>query len=404
MPYYIGGLVDDVDSLIARTPEQFRQRGIQVHTRHDVEAIDVQNRQVTVRDLATGGLRLEAFDHLVIATGAAPLSPAIPGIDVQGVHSVSSLHDMLDIEQDLDQNDCQRAVIVGGGYIGLEMAEAFQLRGMGVTLIHSRSTLMPTLDEDMGLLVNAALAENGVDLVLNQRASQLEHQCGRVTGVVAGEKTYRADIVILAIGTKPRAQLADDAGIPTGRTGGIIVNDRMETPIEGIWAAGDCTEMQHLVSGKKICLALGTIANKQGRVCGINLGGGDATFPGVLATAITRFRDLEIARTGLSETELIGEGIDYVAGRIDSSTRSGYFPGSTKITVKITAERSTGRILGGQIVGGSGAGKRIDTIATAIAAGLTVLDLEYLDLSYAPPFSPVWDPVQIAARIAGQQR
>jgi NADPH-dependent 2,4-dienoyl-CoA reductase/sulfur reductase-like enzyme len=404
MPYYIGGLVDGVDSLIARTPEQFWQRGIQAHTRHDVEAIDVQNRQISVRDLTTGSLRLETFDHLVIATGAAPLRPKIPGIDIQGVHSMSSIRDMLEIEHYLEENDCQHAVIVGGGYIGLEMAEAFQLRGMDVTLIHSRSTLMPTLDEDMGLLVNEALAENGVELILNQRASQLEHHNGRVTGVVAGAKTHRADIVVLAIGTKPRAQLADDAGIPTGKTGGIIVNERMETSIEGIWAAGDCTETVHLVSGKKICLALGTIANKQGRVCGINLGGGQATFPGVLATAITRFGDLEIARTGLSETELIGEEVDYVAGRINSSTRSGYFPGSSKITVKITAERKTGRILGGQIVGGSGAGKRIDTIATAIAAGMTVLDLEYLDLSYAPPFSPVWDPVQIAARIAGQQR
>ena len=181
MPYYIGGLVDDVDSLIARSPEQFRERGIQAHTGHEVESIDTRRRQVSVRDLSSGNLRQETYDHLVIATGAEPLRPNIPGIGAEGIHVMSSLHDMLEIEQDLAENACQRAVIVGGGYIGLEMAEAFRMRGLEVALIHSRATVMPTLDEDMGELVNAALIEQGVELVINQRASRFEQRNGRVS-------------------------------------------------------------------------------------------------------------------------------------------------------------------------------------------------------------------------------
>lgn len=404
MPYYIGGLVDDVSSLVARTPEQFRDQGIEVHTRHNVESIDVERRDVTVRNLDTGDVRREPFDQLVIATGAEAVRPDLPNIDTDGIYEMSWMHDMEAVERDLANHDVKRAVVVGGGYIGIEMAEAFHLRGISTTLIHSGETLMANLDENMGELINAALIDAGIKLVTGQRASGFETGAGRVRGVVTDDASYPADIVVLGIGTQPRSRLAQEAGIPTGVSGGIIVDERMRTPIDGIWAAGDCTEMLHLVSGEAVSIALGTIANKQGRVCGINLGGGEATFPGVLGTAITKFLDTEIARTGLCERELRRLDMDYVAGRIESSTKSGYYPGSSKMTVKLTAERESGRIVGGQIVGGPGSGKRIDTIVTALASGMTLLELEYLDLSYAPPFSPVWDPVQIAARITNQQR
>ena len=404
MPYYIGGLVDEVDSLIARTPAQFQARGIDARILHEVERIDVGDRHVVVRSLQSGDIQHEPYDQLVIATGAAARYPDLPGIDAHGVHLMSSMNDMLTLERDLAVSTCQSAVIVGGGYIGLEMAEAFLLRGLEVTVIHSGPAVMPALDEDMGELINAEMESAGVRLVMNQRVTGFETTAGRVSSASTSTSAYPADVVILGLGTRPRSGLATAAGIPTGTTGGILVNDRMETSIPGIWAAGDCTEMRHLVSGKPVSISLGTIANKQGRICGINLGGGDAQFPGVLATAITRFNDLEIARTGLCEFELEELGTDYVAGRIESSTRSGYFPGSSKITVKLTGERTTGKILGGQIIGGPGAGKRIDTLVAAIGSGMTLRDLEYLDLSYAPPFSPVWDPVQIAARIAWQQR
>ena len=404
MPYYIGGLVDDVDSLIARTPQEFQSRGIDARTLHNVERIDVDGRYVVARSLSDGTLHHEPYDQLVIATGAAPRYPDLPGIDAQGIHLMSSMDDMLTLERDMARNDCQQAVIVGGGYIGLEMAEAFLLRGIPVTLIHSGPTVMSALDADMGLLINDELNASGVNLVTDQRVTEFGSTAGRVSSVSTSAGTYAADVVVLGLGTRPRSEIASAAGIPIGVTGGIIVDEGMRTSIPGIWAAGDCTEMRHLVTGAPVCISLGTIANKQGRICGLNLAGGDAAFPGVLGTAITRFNELEIARTGLNEAELRERGADYVSGRIESSTRSGYFPGASKITVKLTAERSTGKIVGGQIVGGSGSGKRIDTVVAAITAGMSLLDLEYLDLSYAPPFSPVWDPVQIAARIAWQQR
>ncbi len=404
MPYYIGGLVDEVDSLIARSPAQFREQGIAVHTRHEVEAIDLGQREVAVRDLESGAARREGFDQLVIATGAEPLRPNLPGIDTAGVHGMAWMHDMLAVERDLQAREIANAAVIGGGYIGVEMAEAFDLLNIPTTLIHSRETVMSSLDPDMGELVNDALRAAGINLVTGARATAIDGRNGFVNAVKTEADSYLADIVVLGLGTRPRSQLAVAAGIPTGPTGGVIVDARMRTQVDGVWAAGDCTEMRHIVSGEPVSFALGTIANKQGRVCGVNLGGGDATFPGVLGTAITKFHDTEIARTGLSATELEGLGREFVTGRIESSTRSGYFEGSAKITVKLTAERESGRILGGQIVGGPGSGKRIDTIATAVASELTLLDLEYLDLSYAPPFSPVWDPVQIAARITNQQR
>ncbi|CAN5658856.1 FAD-dependent oxidoreductase [soil metagenome] len=391
MPYYIGGLAE------------FRERGIDARTGHEVETIDLDSRTVAVREGRTGRSSHESFDHLVIATGAEPVRPDVPGVDAGGIHEMSSMRDMLAVEAFLARHECNRAVVVGGGYIGLEMAEAFLLRGIDVALIHSRPAIMPNLDEDMGLLVNDALVDAGVQLITGQPATGFEQQDGQVTAVLTDDAAIPADIVVVGIGTRPRSDLASAYGIPTGPTGGIIVDERMRTSVEGVWAAGDCTEMHDLMSGEPVSFALGTIANKQGRICGINLAGGNARFPGVLGTAITRFQDTEISRTGLSEGQLQEQGTDYVAGRIGSSARSGYYPGSSKITVKVTASRQTGKLLGAQIVGGPGSGKRIDTIATALAAGLSVADLEYLDLSYAPPFSPVWDPVQIAARIAGQR-
>ena len=404
MPYYIGGLVDDVDDLIARTPEEFRERGIDARTGHDVEAINLDDRTVTVHCIEAGTRTAEPFDQLVIATGAAPIRPDLPGISASGVFGMSSMADMLAVESYLDGHDVERAVIVGGGYIGIEMAESFLLRDIDVTLIHSRPTVMPTLDADVAEQVNDAMTDAGVRLITGERAVEFTRRGGMVTGVRTPNRDVNADIVVLGLGTNPRSSLARDAGLPVGTSGGIVVDDRMCTPVDGVWAAGDCTEMHHLVSGKPVSFALGTIANKQGRVCGINLSGGSARFPGVLGTAITKFCDLEIARTGLSAFELDELGWDYVSGTIKSSTRSGYFPGSSSMTVKMTADRGSGRILGSQIVGGPGAGKRIDTITTALNAGMTVGDLEMLDLSYAPPFSPVWDPTQIAARITNQAR
>ena len=262
---------------------------------------------------------------------------------------------------------------------------------------------MNTLDTDMGHLVSDAMRGFGVTLYLEETLTGFETKGGKVTGVVTEKRSLPVDIVILGLGVRPNTSLAAAASIPLGEKGSIRVNGRMQTGIAGIWAAGDCAESFHLVSRRPFHVALGTVANRQGRVAGINLGGGYATFPGVTGTAVTKICQVEVARTGLQEKELEKLGIERVSAVIKSRTKAGYFPGAGEITVKVLAERGSGRLLGGQIVGMEGSAKRIDTLATALHAGFTLEEMINLDLGYAPPFSPVWDPVVTAAREAAKR-
>lgn len=382
-----------------RTPEMFREQdGIDVKILHEVEVIDVSGKQVRVRDLKTNQSKTESYDQLLIATGALPLCPDLPGANALGICGVNTLASGLDIRSRLDKGDMKNGVVVGGGYIGLEMAEALVRHGLEVALIDSARQVMGTLDEDMGALVSQALQTIGVTLYLEESLKEFETTGGKVTGVVTDKRTLPADMVILGLGVRPNTALAAAAGIPLGEKGSIRVNERMETGIPGIWAAGDCAESFHLISRKHFHIALGTVANRHGRVAGINLGGGYATFPGVVGTAVTKICHVEVARTGLQEKELRKLGVEWESVVINSRTKAGYYPGAGKITVKVLAEKGSGRLLGGQIVGMEGSAKRIDTLATALHAGFTVEQMINLDLGYAPPFSPVWDPVVIAAR------
>lgn len=298
----------------------------------------------------------------------------------------------------MDQQLPRRAVVVGGGYIGLEMAEALVRQGLQVSLVEKGEQVMGTLDPDMGALVSEALREIGVQLYLKESLIGYEATNGLVSGVVTDQRTLPADLVIVGLGTRPNSSLAAAAGITLGEKGAIRVNPRMQSSAPNVWAAGDCAESFHLVSRKPFHVALGTVANKQGSVAGINLAGGYATFPGVVGTAVSKICKYEVARTGLMEREINQLGLVYRSATIKSKTRAGYYPGAGWITVKLLAEQGTGRLLGGQIVGQEGAAKRIDVLATALTAGMTMQQLVDLDLSYAPPFSPVWDPVQTAAR------
>ena len=365
---------------------------------HEVEKIDAAGKKVHVRDLKSGRSAWKPYDHLLIATGASPICPDLPGSDAVDICGVNTLESGLIISRRIDTGGIKKGVVVGGGYIGLEMAEALVRRGLEVSLIDRGSQVMGTLDDDMGALVSQALRDVGVTLYSEEALTEFETTAGKVTGVVTDKRRLPADIVILGLGVRPNTALAEAAGIPLGEKGSIRVNERMETGIAGIWAAGDCAESFHLVSRKPFYIALGTVANRHGRVAGINLGGGYATFPGVVGTAVTKICQVEVARTGLQEKELRKLGIEWVSAIIKSRTKAGYFPGSGEITVKVLAERGSGRLLGGQIVGMEGSAKRIDTLATALHAGFTVEEMINLDLGYAPPFSPVWDPVVIAAR------
>ena len=339
----------------------------------------------------------------MIGTGALPICPQLPGSDADNICGVNTLQSGLDIRNLIDSGGIKKGVIVGGGYIGLEMAEALVRRGVEVSLVDKGSEVMGTLDYDMGRLASDALRNFGVQLYLEEELKGFEKTGGKVTSVATDKRSLPADIVILGLGVRPNTVLAAAAGIPLGQNGAIRVNERMETGIPGIWAAGDCAESFHLVSRRHFHIALGTVANRHGRVAGINLGGGDAVFPGVVGTAITKICEVEVARTGLQEKELVQLGIEWESAVIKSVTKPDYFPGSGEITVKVLAEKGSGRLLGGQIVGKEGSAKRIDTLATALHAGFTVEEMINLDLAYAPPFSPVWDPVVIAAREAAKK-
>jgi NADPH-dependent 2,4-dienoyl-CoA reductase/sulfur reductase-like enzyme len=394
IPYLVGGSVGDIDDLVARRPETFRdQYEIDVRLRHEARAIDLDAREVEAWDAAGERSVRIGFDTLHVATGARPVRPHLPGIDRPMVHGVQTLDDAARLEAEVRERDGHAIVVVGGGYIGLEMAEAFVQRGLDVTLVEAAAQLMPSLDADVAAPLVGALAGLGIDVRLETPLESVEEEA-----VVAGGERIPADVVVLGLGVVPNADLAAEAGLAVGVKGAVRVDRRQRTSADGVWAAGDCCESHHLVAGVPVHIALGTVANKQGRVAGINIAGGYAAFPGALGTAVTRVCSVEIGRTGLSLGECERYGFAAVEASVEGETRAGYLPERKRITVKALAEVGTGRMLGAQIVGEEGTAKRIDVLATAIQAGMTADEVVELDLGYAPPFGPVWDPVHLVAR------
>jgi NADPH-dependent 2,4-dienoyl-CoA reductase/sulfur reductase-like enzyme len=396
IPYLIGGDFFSIDQLIARTPQEFRDRHrIDVRTDHEATGIDLSGRTVEVHNRAHGRTFKLGFDLLHIATGATPRRLGLPGADRSHVYGVQTLEDAARLLEAVRSGDIHRVAVVGGGYIGLELAEAFVKRHAEVTVIERAPQLMSRLEPDMGALVTAACRKEGITVLLEEQVESIED-----ADVVTDQRRVPVDLVVLGLGVEPNSKLAAEAGIGLGPRRSIAVDRRQQTSAEGVWAAGDCCQSHFIVTGEAVYVPLGTVANKQGRVAGINIGGGYATFPGVIGTAVTRLCSIEIGRTGASQTEATAAGFGVVVTKIEATTRAGYFPGTGPITVRLLTERGRGRILGAQIIGAEGAAKRIDVLATAITAGMTVFDVIDLDLSYAPPFSSVWDPVQVAARRA----
>ncbi|PSK69186.1 flavoprotein oxidoreductase [Streptomyces sp. CS149] len=404
IPYWVGGDVEERDDLIARTPEEHRERDIDLRMRTEVTGLDVAGQRVKALDRESGKTYWTGFDKLVIATGARPVRPALPGMDAAGVHGVQTLDDGQALLDSLDAlrsgEGPRRAVVVGAGYIGVEMAEAMLKRGFEVTVLNRGEQPMATLDADMGRLVHDAMDGLGITTVNGAAVTKiLTDRDGRVTEVVTEAGTYPADVVVLGIGVEPETALARTAGLPVGPHRGLLADLSMRVVgHENIWAGGDCVEVLDLVAGRTRHIALGTHANKHGQVIGSNVGGGYGTFPGVVGTAVSKVCDLEIARTGLREKDARAVGLRYVTATIESTQRAGYYPGAKPMTVKMIAELRTGRLLGVQIVGREGSAKRVDVAAVALTAGMTVEQMTALDLGYAPPFSPVWDPVLVAAR------
>ncbi|GAW91178.1 FAD-dependent pyridine nucleotide-disulfide oxidoreductase [Calderihabitans maritimus] len=401
LPYYVGHQIKERNELFLVTPERFRQRfNIDVRVNHEVTAINPEERKVEVVDHFTGNTFIETYDKLIIATGASPIKPPIEGVNLNNVYHLWTVPDADAVKAFIQQNKPQQAVVVGGGFIGLEAVENLLKYGIKVHLVEMLPQVMPAFDQEMTVPLVKHLRQLGVEIHLNDGVAKFLGT-GEVNGVqLASGKIISAPLVILAVGVKPNTELAEKAGLAIGEKGGIVVDTRMRTSNPDIYAAGDVVEIYHLVSGKKVRIPLAGPANKQGRVAGANAAGGDLEFKGAYGTSIVKVGKLTAAKTGLNEREARDAGFDYQVSYTHSPDHAGYYPGAETMMVKVIFEKSTGRLLGGQIVGPKGVDKRIDVLATAIYSQLTVYDLEDLDLAYAPPYSSAKDPVIIAGMAA----
>jgi len=398
LPYLIGGEVATVGSLAHRTADQIAQTGTRVHLQHTATAIDPDRRVATTRT-PEGDEREFAYDALVIGTGAVPQRPPIAGLDLDGVHLLHTVDDALAVIDRLDTTAATRAVIVGAGYIGLEMAESLRRRDLTVTLVERLPEVMPTVDPQIGARVRAELMSNGVGV----------HTSTTVDGIAAGPDglvvttsaaEIPADLVLVVTGVRPDVALGARLGLATGAGGALVVDDHMRTALPGVFAGGDCVHTHHRLLPEPIYMPLGSTAHKQGRVAGENAIGGDRAFAGVLGTQVVKVFDLAIAGTGLRDATAPTDLYQPSTIEVTVDDHKRYYPGAVELTVRLCGDRDSGRLLGGQIIGGlSGqVAKRIDILAAAIFNEMPVDALSDVDLSYTPPFSAPWDPVQAAAQ------
>ncbi len=404
IPAYVGGELDRAADLVVRWPEELREAGIDVRTGTEALAVDAEAQTVEVRDVATGAATREEYDFLLIATGAHPRTPDLPGLQAhaQVVHTLDE-GEALRTRLDAAGDEVHRVVVVGAGYIGLELSEALVRRGLDTVLVDRAPQVMPTLDRSMAAIVEDRLRTFGVDVHLGEALVEVrEDEQGCCREVVTDAGVYPAQTVVLALGADPNTAVAESAGCRLGDTGAVAVDSRLRTSVPGVWAAGDVVESLHLVTGGGANVQLGTHANKQGKIAGIDIAAhpdsGDAEFPGLIGTAITKVCDWEIGRTGVSDAQAEAAGLDTESVTIQGTAKAGYLPDAGEVHVLLRAERGTGRVVGAQLVGTGNVGKRIDVAASWIHTNVTVQDAQLLDLAYAPPFGGVWDLLQVAAR------
>ncbi len=398
MPYNIEDPERSIEDLVVLSPEKARsERGIDLHLNHEATGIDLDQMVVTVADLEGGGERHEPFDAMVIATGARAARLPLPGFDLPGVEVLRELGDGGSIKMILE-NEPRKAVIVGAGYIGMEMAHVLTARGLEVTVLEKLPQLLPGWHEETVAVVEETITGHGVDFHTGVTVEGAEAgPDGRVAAVSTDGGRYDADLVLVAAGVRPNVELASSSGLRIGDTGAIWVNQHQQTSHDQVWSAGDCAEAYHRILRRNVWIPLGTTANKQGRIAGANVLGVGQRFRGIVGTAGFVVFDLEVARSGIGEEEAAAEGFDPVAVSIRQSSRAHGYPGGVPIHVHLVADRETGLLLGGELVGREGAALRVDILAAALAGHMTVADLQNFDLVYAPPFAPVWDPVLVAA-------
>lgn len=397
LPYYIGGIITDPEELTLQTPESFWKRfRIHMHVHHEVTAIHPERKTVTVLNRETGQTFEEAYDKLLLAPGAKPIVPDFQGLIPDGVFTLRTVEDTFRIRQFVEKNKPRSAVLAGGGFISLELAENLREMGIEVTIVQKLNHLLNPMDYDMATFLHGKMHSRGIQLVLGKSVAGLSAAREGIQIQVENHPPLTADMVILAIGVRPDSSLAKDAGLALGAAGSILVNDRMETSLPDIYAVGDAVQIRHQVSGKDVRIALAGPANKQGRIAADNICGGDSHYAGAQGSSIIKLFDMTAAVTGLNEKAAADAGIDYDKVYLSPSSHASYYPGAKTMTMKILFERNTLRLLGAQIVGFDGVDKRIDVLAAAIYAGLSARDLTELDLAYAPPYASAKDPVNLA--------
>jgi len=407
LPYYVSGVIDSRQELVQRGPDFFKEvMNIDVLTRTRAVAIDRKNRRVEILNLETDRASAIEYDKLVLATGSTPMMPDLKGKNLSGIFTLSKIEEAYAIRNLVSPRKIKKAVIIGAGLIGLEMAEALVAQGMEVSVVEALDWVLPALlDFESAAYVEKHLREKGVELLLGQSLTGFEgDKEGRVSRVITGKTKLEADLVLLAIGVMPNTGLAKDAGLDIGNTGGIAVNPHLQTSDPDIYAGGDCVENVHLVTGQKILAPLGSTANKHGRVIGTNITGGDETFPGVLGTSIAKVFDYNVGRVGLSQSQAEKAGYEVITSLVPGYEYATYYPNGKEIMVKLVAEKSTNRLLGGQVVGPGETAKRIDVLATALSFSATVDDLANTDLAYAPPYNSALDPLHNAANVIRNKR
>jgi len=397
LPYYVGGVIADKEDLTLQDPAGFRSRfRIDARVRHEVIAVNTADKTVTVRELDTGREFVESYDKLILSPGAKPTRPALPGIDSKRIFTLRTVEDTLKLRRFVEEAKPKSAVLAGGGYIGLEVAENLAKTGIAVTIVQRPKQLLAPLDADMAAYVHAKLRSNGITLMLGHTVEGFEDTADGISTVLKDFGKLNADMVLLAIGVSPDSGLAKDAGLSLGAKGSIAVNGHMETSAKDVYAVGDAVEVTHFVTGKKAIISLAGPANKQGRIAADNICGIPSEYGGSQGSSVIKLFDMTVATTGINEKAARDAGIEYDYIVLSPASHAGYYPGARNMTMKVLFEKGTLRLLGAQIVGYDGVDKRIDVLAAAIRFGASGVQLKELDLAYAPPFSSAKDPVNMA--------
>ena len=402
LPYYISGDNDDIKKLYARPLEFFTKAGITIHTKHAVTKVCPLDKKIAVHDLKNNEFKIDHYDKLLISTGARAVTPKIDGADKQGVYTIKTVPGAEKIREDVLRPGIRDAVIVGGGYIGLEACEAMLKRGMSVTLIEASDRLLGAFEPEMSELARQELEKHGVLIKTGEKLVKIEG-APRAERVVTDKGSHKADLVILALGIKPNTEFLLDSGVLLAENGAVITDREMRTNIGDIFAAGDCATVYSHIAGENVYLPLGGPANKCGRVAAANMLGGGDKFIGVLGSAAIKVMDIEIAATGLTAVQAAGLGMDFAETVVTAPDLPHYYPGQTPLTIKLISEKKSGRLLGASACGEKGAVLRIDALAVAVYAGLSVETLSMMDFCYAPPFATVWDAMNIAGSKAARE-